>query len=257
MPTATIRSPCGSTAARRRWRRRSTLMDVIELHGRAGAGAVPGAGGRRCRRRGGRLRAPLRPAEHAVLAVRAHDPARGPRAQRGPVGRAAGRASGAASASGWAPPSAGPSTPSRRTCSGDASSARPRRSAYGIVDEVCRPDAAGLPGACRRSASGRCADLGRPPPPTGNRRTGGPRRGRPCGLRCGHAPHRSPPAPTPRRRVGRAADPGARELAGRNRRAHAHLHHPGPGRPRAVPALARLRGGAAGGDACPAGSASW
>ena len=67
-----------------------TLMDVIELMGvpvralclgQVGAGAIGVVAV--CAQ-------PRRPAEHPVLAVRAHHPARGPCAQRGPVGRAAG-----------------------------------------------------------------------------------------------------------------------------------------------------------------------
>ena len=72
--------------------------------------------------------------------------------------------SGAASASAWAPPSASPSTPSRRTCSGDASSARPRRSRTASSTRCAGPTppcATCRVRARRRSASGRCADLRR------------------------------------------------------------------------------------------------
>ena len=90
---------CGGRRARdpaRRLRRGAasrpalTLMDVIELMGvpvralclgQVGAGAVGVVA---------RVRPPGRHAEHPLLAVRAHDAAGGPRAQRGPVGRAAG-----------------------------------------------------------------------------------------------------------------------------------------------------------------------
>ena len=66
----------------------------------------------------------------------------------------------------------------------------------------------------------------------------------PACLRCGHGRTRTPHGTPPRRRVGRAPDPAARALARWDDGADAHLHDPGPGRPGALPPLARLRRGA-------------
>ena len=73
----------------------------------------------------------------------------GARAQRGPVGRAAGATSGAASASGWAPPSGSPPEAVEEDLERGRFLSAAEAVEYGLLDEVCRPDAAvhRLPGS--------------------------------------------------------------------------------------------------------------
>ncbi len=109
--------------------------------GRAGPGAVPRAGGWRRRRRGGRLRPPFRLAEHALLAVRAGDPAAGPRRATWPSGPSCAPAererfcARVAAATGQAPATVEQDLERGRFLGADEALG------YGILDEVGRPDA--------------------------------------------------------------------------------------------------------------------
>ncbi len=109
--------------------------------------------------------------------------------------------------------------------------------AYGLLDEVARPDA-----PVRQLPGHGPAAHGVPPSALTRDRDG------PACLRCGDDRDRAPPPPARRRRMGRRPDPCPGELARRHGRADAHLHDVGPGRPRAVPALAGLRRRAARGQ---------
>ena len=165
---------------------------------------------------------------------------------------------------------------------------------YGILDEVSRPDAAirRLPGSGPGAAAHRVpaaaltahrarrqtpcfaacscpvyvafrnyASFGRLhihlPTLTTRRVPPGKDLAQPACLRCGHGRTRTSHGTAPRRRVGRAPHPAARAFPRRDGRADAHLHDPGPRRPRAVPSLARLRRGAPLRARCRAGCASW
>ena len=198
-----LRHPCGRGVDDARCRggrsgdlagrlRRGCAGARADAHGRggadgsAGAGALPRAGGFGCRRRGGCLRASCGPPEHPLLAVRAGHLAAGPRAQRGPVGRAARRG---------APPLLRPrgcrhrpggGHGRKRRGAGTCSWVPKRRSSTGSSTRCPGP----MPpcGACpdrgrRRWDSGRCADDGGPQDRPG-----------PACLRCGNDHDRAPSA---------------------------------------------------------------
>ena len=131
-----------------------TLMDVIELMGVPGAGAVPGAGGRRRDRRRGRLRPPRRHAEHPVLPVRAQAPSGKRTCVTWPSGPSCSRPSAVASASASAPPPAGrPPTSSEDL----------ERGRFLSADEAValRHPRRGVP--ARRRGAAACRDRGRRP----------------------------------------------------------------------------------------------
>ena len=132
----TLRVDCGEAALAPAL----TLMDVIELMGVPVRALCLGQVGVGRRRRGRGLRASCCHAEHPLLAVRAGDPAAGPRAQRGPVGRAARRRAAAFLRPGGCRHRAAAAAVEADLERGRFLGAEEAVD-YGILDEVCRPDA--------------------------------------------------------------------------------------------------------------------
>ena len=169
----TLRVDCGEAALAPSF----TLMDVIELMG------VPGGRSASGRWRGRHRLVAVAPTGPPCRAPGSRCPS--PRPAAGHVRNVAQWAelrarNGGASAHAWAPP-AGPPPRSRQDMKRGRFLGAEEAVGYGIVDEVCRPDAAVT--ACRgrarrRSGSGRCAD-GRP------ERPGRPSAGPISCLRCG------------------------------------------------------------------------
>ena len=221
--------------------------------GRAGAGAMPGAGGRRRDRGRGRLRPPV-PLPCRAPGSSLCEPATQHEAHVRNVAHWVDfrRPSVVASASAPAPPPGSRPLTSSGTWSTDAFLSAAEGGSGTPVTKCPWPDAAvhgGLPD--------RVAAHGVPSAPLTP--AGGPMqktRWGPRPLRCGDVDNRSPHSTPPGWRVGRAADQGAGDSPG-GIRDDAHLRHPGPF---LDPELFRrwlASEGVRPAGGCRAGSASW